>query len=291
MNLKTAASQIVERTAPSPTGDLHLGHVFSAITAYTNAKNNQGLFKLRIEDIDRTRCKVKFENEIISNLTWLGITWDEEVMRQRHRTKFYLAAIGQLLKERLLYPCSCTRKEINSAVLAPHAYEGTPPIYPGTCRNRQPSGPIKALRLDIYKALKLLSGRKLSFFETGYNERNFLEEQVISKNELESTFGDLVIARKDIGTSYNLSVVIDDAAQQITHVTRGDDLFKVTPIQILLQKLLSLPTPIYHHHELLYEESGKKISKRASPKSISSFRTNGYTPRQVIELAFSLRKK
>lgn len=281
-------SQVVERLAPSPTGGLHLGHVFSAITTFRNAKKNQGLLKLRVEDIDSTRCKRSFEKEIIGNLTWLGITWDGKIMRQRCRKKYYRAALDHLFKNDLLYPCSCSRADIKNAISAPHTDEKSTQIYPGTCRNISTNKNIKALRLNIAKAVKLYPGKYVSFLESGPTSNYKPEQQKTLKMSLEERFGDLIIARSDIGTSYNLAVVIDDAAQNVTHITRGNDLFSITPIQVLLQFLLNLPTPIYYHHALLYEQSGKKISKRSSPKSVSTLKRSGLTADEVIALAFRL---
>ena len=291
MNEQNLMTDIIERAAPSPTGDLHLGHVYSIMTAYRNAKQNKGLFKLRIEDIDSTRCKQAFEEKIIKNLLWLGISWDGEIMRQRNRHKHYDAAIQQLLNEDLLYPCSCTRADIKNAVAAPHSEEQSNLIYPGTCRRIRPDQGINALRLNISKAIKSFGSSKITFFETGNSYNRSFEEHSIKKAELEHRFGDLVIVRKDIGTSYNLAVVIDDTAQGITRVTRGKDLLSVTPIQILLQALLGLKTPIYHHHDLIYEKSGKKMSKRLYSETISSFRNREFSPDEVIDLAFSLKEK
>ncbi len=281
-------SQVVERLAPSPTGGLHLGHVFSAITTFRNAKKNKGLLKLRAEDIDSTRCKRSFEKEILENLTWLGISWDGKIMRQRYRIKYYRAAVDHLFKNGLIYPCSCSRTDIKNAISAPHNEEKSAQTYPGTCRNISTNKPIKALRLNITKAMKFYPGKYVSFLESGPLSNYKLEQQKTSKMRLEERFGDLIVARSDIGTSYNLAVVIDDAAQNVTHVTRGNDLFSITPIQVLLQFLLNLPTPIYYHHALLYEQSGKKISKRSSPKSVSTLQRNGFTPDEVIGLAFQL---
>ena len=288
MRFKTLESQIIERAAPSPTGGLHIGHVYSVITAYENARSKGGLFKLRIEDIDVTRCKLKYENEIISNLSWLGVTWDGRVMRQRNRKKYYTQALNQLFKEGLIYPCSCTRADIKNAVSAPHKDENRNPTYPGTCRNNLSNNPSTALRVNISKAIKFANQKNISFLESGTSKDSSSMEKISTSNAtMEQNFGDFIIARKDVGTSYNLAVVIDDAAQSVTHVTRGDDLLTITPIQVLLQKLLHLPTPIYRHHKLLYEKSGKKISKRSSPDSISSLINKGLTRNEVIDLAFN----
>jgi glutamyl-Q tRNA(Asp) synthetase len=279
--------EVIERTAPSPTGDIHLGHVYSAITAYRNARKNNGFFKLRIEDIDVTRCKVEYEIEIIENLTWLGLKWDERIMRQRSRFKSYTLAIDQLLKEGLLYPCSCSRADIKKAVSAPHMEDLPCLIYPGTCKIVKPDTEVKALRLDIEKAVRYLGDNKVYFYETGLSKDRSKEKRSISNETLKNKFGDLVIVRKDIGTSYNLSVIIDDSAQKVTHVTRGNDLLEVTPIQVLLQRILGLKTPTYHHHKLICDDDGKKLSKRSSSQTISHFRQKGFSAAQVIEMAFN----
>jgi len=280
--------QVIERTAPSPTGDIHLGHVYSALTAYRNAKANNGFFKLRIEDIDITRCKIEYENVIIKNLTWLGLKWDEKIMRQRTRYKSYNLAIDKLMKEDLLYPCSCSRTDVKKALSAPHIEDTSSLVYPGTCKKVKPNKGVKALRLNIYKAIKKLGNDKLYFYETGITVGNSHEKRSISNETLKKKFGDLVVARKDIGTSYNLSVIIDDSAQEVTHVTRGIDLLDVTPIQVLLQRILGLQTPTYHHHKLICDDDGKKLSKRSSSQSISNLIQEGFSSSEVIEMAFSL---
>ena len=280
--------QVIERTAPSPTGDIHLGHVYSALTAYRNAKANNGFFKLRIEDIDITRCKIEYENAIIKNLTWLGLKWDEKIMRQRNRYKSYNLAIDKLMKEDLLYPCSCSRTDVKKALSAPHIEDTSSLVYPGTCKKVKPNKGVKALRLNIDKAIKKLGNDKLYFYETGITVGNSHEKRSISNETLKKKFGDLVVARKDIGTSYNLSVIIDDSAQEVTHVTRGIDLLDVTPIQVLLQRILGLQTPTYHHHKLICDDDGKKLSKRSSSQSISNLIQEGFSSSEVIEMAFSL---
>ncbi len=287
---KKISTQIIERTAPSPTGSLHLGHIYSIMTAYNNAKKNNGLFKLRIEDIDSTRCKINFEKEIISNLLWLGIRWNGKIMRQRNRKRYYTTAIEKLQKNGLVYPCSCTRSDIKNAVTAPHFGDHSNIVYPGTCKITQPKQPIRAIRLDVKKAIKITNIKKVVFVETGPTSGNVAREISMSETEIIQKFGDIIIARQDIGTSYNLSVVIDDAAQMVTHVTRGNDLLSVTPIQVLLQKLLNLPTPVYYHHDLIYEISGKKMSKRSSSQSVNYFKNVGLSPQEVIERAFKLKQ-
>ena len=280
--------QVIERTAPSPTGDIHLGHVYSALTAYRNAKANNGVFKLRIEDIDITRCKIEYENAIIKNLTWLGLKWNEKIMRQRNRYKSYNLAIDQLMKEDLLYPCSCSRTDVKKALSAPHIEDMSNLVYPGTCKIVRPNTGVKALRLNIDKAIKKLGNDKLYFYETGITVGNSHEKRSISNETLKKKFGDLVVVRQDIGTSYNLSVIIDDSAQKVTHVTRGNDLLDVTPIQVLLQQILGLQTPTYHHHKLICDDDGKKLSKRSTSQSISNLIREGFSSSEVIEMAFSL---
>ena len=282
------STEVIERTAPSPTGDIHLGHVYSALTAYRNARKNNGFFRLRLEDIDASRCKIKYEKTIIKNLTWLGLKWDGKIMRQRSRFKFYTLAIDELLKEGLLYPCSCGRSDIKKAISAPHMEDPPNLIYPGTCKIVKPDTEIKALRLDIDKAIRNLQGNKVYFYDTGISGDESREKRLISNETLKRQFGDVVVVRKDIGTSYNLSVIIDDAAQGVTRVTRGCDLLEVTPIQVLLQRLLGLKTPTYHHHKLICDGDGKKLSKRSSSQSVSNLMQDGYSSGEVIEMAFNL---
>ncbi len=279
--------EIIERTAPSPTGNLHLGHVYSALTAYQYSRNKNGKFKLRLEDIDHTRCSSKYEEQIVEDLAWLGIDWDGPIMKQSKRFKNYLAALDQLKTAGIIYPCSCTRSDIKNAITAPHNQNDSPPIYPGTCLNIVPTRGVRALRLNLKKALHQIESKSLFFYECGFSVGNYQHKQEINEYDLIKKFGDVVLARKDIGTSYNLSVVIDDSAQNVSHVTRGIDLFEITPIQVLLQKLLGLRTPVYRHHKLLYDHSGKKLSKRNSPDTIIAMRNNGASAKDIIKLAFS----
>jgi len=209
-------------------------------------------------------------------------------MRQRNRYKSYNLAIDQLLKEDLLYPCSCSRTDVKKALSAPHIEDTSSLVYPGTCKKVKPNKGVKALRLNIDKAIKKLGNDKLYFYETGITVGNSHEKRSISNETLKKKFGDLVVARKDIGTSYNLSVIIDDSAQEVTHVTRGIDLLDVTPIQVLLQRILGLQTPTYHHHKLICDDDGKKLSKRSSSQSISNLIREGFSSSEVIEMAFSL---
>lgn len=271
---------MITRFAPSPTGPLHLGHAYSAMLAHDMAMEAGGTFLLRIEDIDQSRARPAWEAQIYDDLAWLGLTWPLPVMRQSGRMAAYEAALDQLWDQDLLYPCHCTRKDIEAAVSAPQ--EGAPMgpdgvIYPGTCRalSKPKTRPATALRLDLAKA-----AHTVQFIETGVGTK----KHTYLKETFASAIGDFVIARKDMGTSYHLSVVIDDAAQGITHVIRGEDLIKATPIHVLLQTLLDLPTPTYHHHRLIRDDAGKRLAKRDDARAISKYRTDGATPNNIRRL-------
>lgn len=289
-----------ERFAPSPTGPLHLGHAFSALTAFERAEAAGGEFLLRIEDIDQTRARPEWEAQIEADLSWLGLSWEEPVLRQSERMGAYRAALQALWDRDLLYPCSCTRRDIDAALSAPQ--EGVPThgpdgvIYPGTCRGKgrlprslqeMPEG--AALRLDMAQAVlcrgrhEVVPGRPhgrymLDFEETG---PAFAGLHSIDAETLPATVGDIVLARKGWGTSYHLAVVLDDAHQGITHVTRGEDLFDATVIHVLLQVLLGLPTPVYHHHRLIRDDGGKRLAKRDDARAIATYRAEGATPEDI----------
>jgi len=276
---------IVTRFAPSPTGYLHLGHAFAAVTAYEAAQREGGRFLVRIEDIDAGRSKPEFEAAIFEDLAWLGLRWEVPVLRQSERFEAYRTALDRLDAVGLIYPCFCTRgdiaAEIASAVEAPHGPEG--PHYPGTCRNlseveremRVKAGVPFALRLDVAKASRLAGA--MSFEERGTGPSG--ETGTIAVNPL--LFGDVVIARKDVPTSYLLAVVVDDAHQGVTLVTRGNDLFSATHVQRLLQALLVLPAPAYAHHRLILDEHGRKFSKRDDAVTLRSLRSEGVAPEQI----------
>ncbi len=281
--LQGKADGIVTRFAPSPTGPLHLGHAFSAIKAHDMARDAGGVFLLRIEDIDRSRSRPEWEGAIYEALHWLGLTWAEPVMRQSDRLNVYRQAIEMLWDKELIYPCTCNRRDIAAAVSAPQ--EGADPrhgpdgvIYPGICRPARPlSGPLPmgaALRLDMRRAWDLI-GDDPSFIEENQ------EPVTLTYNTAIDGIGDIVIARRDMGTSYHLSVVLDDAAQGVTHVVRGRDLFDATLIHIVLQRILGLPTPRYHHHRLIRDDSGKRLAKRDDAKAIATFRAAGATAQDI----------
>jgi glutamyl-Q tRNA(Asp) synthetase len=265
---------IVTRFAPSPTGLLHLGHAYAAITAYESGDD----FLLRIEDIDKGRSRDKFIQSIFYDLKWLGLSWDEPSLRQSTRMGSYAEALVNLKARGLVYPCFCTRAEIATEIArageAQHGPDG--PIYPGTCKalsredgmHRIAAGENHALRLDVTKAAALTG--PLTYIERGLRHG-------VDPNR----FGDIVIARKDMPTSYHLAVVVDDAHQNVTLVTRGEDLMAATHIQRLLQALLKLPEPEYAHHPLVLDENGKKFSKRGGAVSLESLRESGATPADI----------
>jgi glutamyl-Q tRNA(Asp) synthetase len=275
----------VTRFAPSPTGPLHLGHAYSALIAWDRAKANGGQFLLRIEDGDTTRCRPEWEALIYEDLHWLGLTWPEPIARVSDRIPLYDAARNRLQNLGLLYPCSCTRKDIQSAFSAPQ--EGVPMgpdgiIYPGTCRSKPMSegSSNDAIRLNMATAIAHLGDVSyLSYTETGPFETG---NHALSAEHLIENVGDIVLFRKDTGmAAYHLSVVVDDAAQNVTEAVRGADLIEATVIHRLLQALLDLPTPLYHHHELIRDADGKRLAKRTDAKAISKFRAEGATPDDI----------
>lgn len=275
----------VTRFAPSPTGPLHLGHAYSALIAWDRAQANDGQFLLRIEDGDTTRCRPEWEASIYEDLHWLGLSWPEPIARVTDRTPHYDAAREHLQNLGLLYPCSCTRKDIQSAFSAPQ--EGVPMgpdgiVYPGTCRNKEMSeaSSTDAIRLNMAAAIAHLGDVSHLFYtETGPFEAG---KHALSADHLIENVGDIVLFRKDTGmAAYHLSVVVDDAAQNVTEAVRGADLIEATVIHRLLQALLDLPTPLYHHHDLIRDETGKRLAKRTDAKAISKFRAEGATPDDI----------
>lgn len=271
------------RFAPSPSGHLHLGHAFSGLFSEQAARQSSGRFLLRIEDIDSTRCRPHFTREMIEDLTWLGLKWDAPPLVQSSRSEAYAQALNRLSGMELLYPCFCTRADIKAemgaAAAAPHGPDG--PLYPGRCRKltssarqeRKAAGVPYALRLDVSRA-QALSG-PLTWFDREKGE-------IAAEPEI---FGDVVLARKDIATSYHLSVTLDDAFQDITLVTRGEDLFQATHVHRLLQALLELPVPQWHHHSLVLDDQGRRLAKRDGALSLRQLRSEGKTAQEVREMA------
>ena len=263
----------VTRFAPSPTGPLHLGHAYAALIAASRGDR----FLLRIEDIDQPRCKPEYEAAIYEDLAWLGLQWESPVLRQSTRLPLYQAAVDRLSEMGLTYHCRCTRGDIKAALSAPQ--EGAPmigpdgPVYPGTCRTR--SHIDGAIRLDMARAMQIAG--EIRFTETAFDagEKHYTADQMIQG------VGDIVLARRDIGTSYHIAVTIDDAAQGITEVTRGADLFEATAVHVLLQRLLGYPTPLYHHHDLIRDAAGKRLAKRDDARAISKYRAEGASPADI----------
>lgn len=277
------------RFAPSPTGPLHLGHAFSAMLAHDMAQRQGGTFLLRIEDIDRSRSRTEWENQIFDDLSWLGLDWPQPVMRQSDRLDRYHMALRQLWGDGLLYPCTCTRRDISSAVTAPQEGMMGPDglIYPGTCRSKPRLGEMPdnvALRLDMQLAMTWLADTSLGFTERGAGPDGQTGQITLSQDRLINGVGDIVLARRDMGTSYHLSVVVDDAEQGITCAVRGGDLFEATQIHVVLQHLLSLPVPAYHHHRLIRDEVGKRLAKRDDARALSLYRAQGATPDNIREM-------
>jgi glutamyl-Q tRNA(Asp) synthetase len=272
---------IVTRFAPSPTGRLHLGHVLAAQVAHRLAREANGVFLLRHEDIDGPRVREEFYQGIEEDLQWLGLFWDGEPLRQTGRIAAYDAALESLRGRNLVYPCFCTRREIQEEWARIGAAPQGPemPVYPGTCRSltddqRQEkitTGIPYAWRLNSAKAGEIT--RPLAFRDLRFGE--------ITVNP--DLLGDVVLARKEIGTAYHLAVVVDDAFQKITHVTRGEDLLPSTHVHRLLQALLSLPEPLYLHHPLMLDEHGKRLAKRNDSLFIAALRGMGMSPAEVLE--------
>ena len=268
----------VTRFAPSPTGLLHLGHAFSALLAAELGDR----FLLRIEDIDRGRCRPEFVTAIYEDLAWLGLDWETPVRCQSDHMDDYRAALGKLAAQELIYPCFCTRSDIKAEVDraggAPQGPDG--PVYPGLCRalsstereDRLAAGEAHALRLDIVQSVDTAG-------PLHWTDR---KQGIVTANPRQ--FGDIVLARKDTPTSYHLAVTVDDGLQGITLVTRGEDLTPATDIHRLLQALLDLPVPQYHHHRLLTDDTGKRYAKRERSLTLKALREAGNTPDQIRDM-------
>jgi glutamyl-Q tRNA(Asp) synthetase len=278
--------RVVTRFAPSPTGYLHLGHVRSAYEGFAAARDAGGRFLLRIEDIDRTRCREEYTQAILEDLLWLGLRWDGPVRRQSEHFANYRAALDRLAAAGLLYPCFCTRREITAEIArsgaAPQGEEGAP--YPGICRRfdaaerarRMTAGRDYALRLDVAAACERVG--PLDWIEEGAADPGRRRAQP-------HLLGDIVLARKEFPASYHLAVTVDDAIQGVTLVTRGADLAPATHIHRLLQALLGLPTPRWRHHALLTDAMGRRLAKRDKALSVRAMREAGMTPAEVLAAA------
>jgi glutamyl-Q tRNA(Asp) synthetase len=264
----------VTRFAPSPTGYLHRGHAYSALTAYQAASAANGRFLLRIEDIDATRCRPEYEAALLEDLAWLGLTWETPVRRQSDHLRDYDAALSRLREAGLAYRCFKTRKEIaEQAQSAPHGlplpYTGAP-LPAAEEASRLAEGQPFAWRLSLEAASRHLGGFHLTFTEDGE-----------ARPADPTAAGDIVLARKDVGVAYHLAVVVDDALQGVTHVIRGQDLYEATPVQRLLQTLLELPAPTYRHHPLLVGPDGKRYAKRDHAQTLREIRGSGVTAEQL----------
>ena len=276
------------RFAPSPTGPLHLGHAYSALYGHRLAEAKNGLWLLRIDDLDHNRSKPEWTQQIFDDLRWLGLAWPEPVRFQSQETASYQTALDTLARARLIYPCCCNRADIAQAAAAPQ--EGVPEfgpdgrIYPGTCRHRRLSqaGAGDALRLNMRKAVKALQ-KPVTYEEFGTQ----LSERITLKPEaLIAQAGDVVLRRKDQRAAYHLAVVIDDDAQNITDVVRGADLSAATQIHVVLQQLLNIQTPRYHHHALIRDETGKRLAKRSDSEALSTLRNAGYSAQDITKRFF-----
>ena len=275
---------VVTRFAPSPTGYLHLGHVRSALEGWLAARDAGGRFLLRIEDIDHTRCRPEYEAAIIEDLCWLGLDWDGTIRKQSQHFDDYRAALSKLDARGLLYPCFCTRREIQAEIAraggAPQGELGAP--YPGICRKLSAAEREARIQIAADYALRLDVGTALA--RTGPLYWHDGETRVAADP---AGLGDIVLARKEMPTSYHLAVTVDDAVQGVTLVTRGIDLFAATHIHRLLQALLDLPVPHYRHHPLLTDASGRRLAKRDRALTIRAMRDVGRTPEEILTEAQS----
>ncbi|MEE2741743.1 tRNA glutamyl-Q(34) synthetase GluQRS [Sphingobium sp. UBA5915] len=276
MTRPVAPQHMVTRFAPSPTGRLHVGHGWSALMAMDLARGAGGTMRLRIEDIDGTRSRPEHVAGIIEDLRWLGVEWNGDILFQSQRIGHYMAALDRLRDMGLLYPCFCTRADIQASLTAPHGPEG--PVYPGTCRalgaeeqtHRIAAGKAHAWRIDMAQATARAGPLCWHAFGAEGGE-------VIAANP--AVHGDVVLARKDAPASYHLSCTLDDAAMGVTHVLRGADLRHATDIHRLLQAVLDLPSPAYRHHPLLVDAQGRRLAKRSGSLSLAQLRTQGIDPR------------
>ena len=269
------------RFAPSPTGRLHLGHALAARVAHALARGRPGgRFLLRFEDIDTPRVREPFYRGIEEDLAWLGLSWDGVPLRQSQRSQAYADSLESLRARGLVYPCFCTRREIQDEwarmAAAPQGAEG--PLYPGTCRQLTATERGEKLAAGLPHAWRL--DAQFAASVTGSLDFHDLRFGTIDVDP--ALLGDVVLARKDIGTAYHLAVVVDDAFQQITHVTRGEDLLPSTHVHRLLQQLLGFPAPIYLHHPLMLDEHGRRLAKRHDALAIATLREAGLTPDEVL---------
>lgn len=282
--------QSVFRFAPSPNGLLHLGHALSALLNFREARERHGRFLVRIEDIDPGRTRGTYIDALFDDLAWLGLDWELPVRRQSEHVAFYGQHLEILRQRRLIYPCFCTRRAVQ-AEAARHVTGKDPdgaPIYAGTCRHLPDAalaeayskGSAVAWRLDMAAAQAARRGSPLGWVELESPHAR-TGQMIAGQPEL---WGDVILARRDVATSYHLSVVCDDAVQGVTHVVRGQDLFNATSLHRLLQELLELPVPVYHHHRLLKDDQGQKLAKSRGSMSLQAMRAQGMSPSDVFSL-------
>lgn len=273
-------ARVVTRFAPSPTGYLHLGHAYSALLNFDQARMAGGKFVLRIEDIDQQRCRPEYETAIFDDLGWLGITWDDVPLKQSDRFAVYEAQLLQLHDRGLIYRCFRTRKDIENAAGAPHGPPLTvfrsAPLAALEERDNLVEGRPYAWRLSLSAAEENLGSafQSLSFLEE-------TDEGLVEKPANPTLLGDVVLGRKDSGTSYHLSSVLDDATQGVTHVTRGEDLYETAGLHVLLHRLMGLTPPIYRHHKLILDSEGKRLAKRDKSATLRHLRETGVTGKEV----------
>jgi len=284
-----SARQTTVRFAPSPNGFLHLGHAYCALSNFMFARRHGGRFLLRIEDIDRARWRQEYEQAIYEDLEWLGVEWDAPPLRQSEHMKDYRRVLAGLQARGLLYPCTCSRGDIRAATAGRSDWPRDPdgaPLYPGTCRDRGQSGPLHATETDNAVAWRLDMSRacaEASAVAPGalvWSEYHDTDAPAIVEAEPE-LWGDVVLGRKDIGVSYHVAVVTDDARQGVTDVMRGMDLFHATSVHRLLQTLLGLPQPSYRHHRLITDEANAKLSKSAGTVPLRELRARGVSPAAI----------
>ena len=280
---KTAPRPMRTRFAPSPTGELHLGHAYSALTAWKAAGQSEELFCLRIDDLDHTRCHPAYTKQIEDDLSWLGLRWAEAPLVQSQRLQRYAEALEKLKADKLVYPCYLTRRELSSLLSAPHdgAEQAPAPFTRGLLSQaeqhcQEVKGHLAAWRLDCEAALSR-TGTLIWQDYAGTSHKVDKEQMLVER-------GDVVLGRRDIAASYHLSVVLDDADGLSELVVRGEDLESSTPLHRLLQELLNLPSPVYLHHPLVCNKNGKRLAKRDHDTSLSAFRTAGLCPTDVIAM-------
>ncbi len=275
---------VITRFAPSPTGYLHLGHVLAARCAHDAARKQGGQFLVRMEDIDPVRCRPEFAAAILEDLHWLGLVWDGPVRVQSQHMADYERALNRLRDKDLLYPCFCTRKDIKDEIArsadAPQGPDG--PLYSGRCRDLSAQERQQRINDGLPFALRLDMARARGMVRTPLRWHDRRRGWTEATPQM---FGDAVLARKDCPTSYHLAVTVDDALQEVTLVTRGEDLFAASHLHCLLQHLLDLPQPDYAHHPLICGPDGKRLAKRDHAQTIRSLREAGLTPQQVLTLS------